>query len=404
LDAPTKVVRRWATVIVAVTLAAAPAGATSASPARDEPGERDRTTSDATLVDVDVLVSTNAAAVATELADLATQIAEQLEAFNTARAEVAKANERLVEADSALHETEFLIEEKIAESDEVVVDAFVNPPSESAFEVLEADNLVELTVKETLLGMEADRNAATLTALEEALARYEELEAEQHEVLNAAHTARAEADARLADLEASLSAQARFVVEVQRALDEQQDEPPPSDPEAAAEREQRLQEIAGQLQEAAELAAIREAERLAALERERRLAAGGIVCPVDGNVDFIDSWGFARSGGRTHKGVDMMAARGTPTVAPVSGQVVHRGSSLGGLSWYVYGDNGNTYYGTHLDGYENVGVGHVEAGTTIGYVGDSGNAAGNPHLHFEIRPGGGSAINPYPATAQACFG
>jgi murein DD-endopeptidase MepM/ murein hydrolase activator NlpD len=98
----------------------------------------------------------------------------------------------------------------------------------------------------------------------------------------------------------------------------------------------------------------------------------------------------------------MLASRGTPTVAPVSGEVVHRSSSIGGLSWYVYGDNGNTYYGTHLSGYENQGVGWVEGGTTIGYVGDSGNARGTPHLHFEVHPGGGSPVNPYPYVAEAC--
>jgi murein DD-endopeptidase MepM/ murein hydrolase activator NlpD len=129
---------------------------------------------------------------------------------------------------------------------------------------------------------------------------------------------------------------------------------------------------------------------------------GGIVCPVAGAVDFVDSWGAARSGGRSHTGTDMMAAYGTPTVAPVSGTVEHRGSSLGGLSWYVHGDDGNTYYGTHLSGYENDGVGWVAAGTVIGYVGDSGNAAGTPHLHFEFHPGGGSPVNPYDLVAGAC--
>ena len=130
-------------------------------------------------------------------------------------------------------------------------------------------------------------------------------------------------------------------------------------------------------------------------------AGGAIVCPVAGSVDFVDSWGAPRSGGRAHKGTDMMAAHGTPTVAPVSGTIEHRGSSLGGLSWYVHGDDGNTYYGTHLSGYENEGAGWVEAGTVIGYVGESGNA-GTPHLHFEFHPGGGSPVNPYPLVAGAC--
>jgi len=127
----------------------------------------------------------------------------------------------------------------------------------------------------------------------------------------------------------------------------------------------------------------------------------GITCPVPEST-FVDTWGAPRSGGRSHEGVDMMAGFGTHIYAPASGNVEFRTVSTGGLSFYVYGDNGDTYFGTHLQGYEG-GNRHVSAGEHIGYVGDSGNAAGTPHLHFEIHPGGGGPVNPYPATAAACF-
>jgi murein DD-endopeptidase MepM/ murein hydrolase activator NlpD len=132
------------------------------------------------------------------------------------------------------------------------------------------------------------------------------------------------------------------------------------------------------------------------------IVTGDFVCPVQGPVAFTDTWGDPRSGGRAHKGVDMLAPRGTPVVAPVSGTVSHRGNSLGGLSFHLNGDDGHYYYGTHMSAYANEGAGHVAAGTVIGYVGDTGNARGTPHLHFEIHPNGGAAVNPYPTVRAAC--
>jgi peptidoglycan LD-endopeptidase LytH len=96
----------------------------------------------------------------------------------------------------------------------------------------------------------------------------------------------------------------------------------------------------------------------------------------------------------------MMARRGTPVVAPVSGTVSHRSNRIGGMSFHLNGDDGNYYYGTHLSAYGNSG--RVAAGTVIGYVGDTGNARGNPHLHFEIHPNGGSAVNPTPTVRAHC--
>jgi murein DD-endopeptidase MepM/ murein hydrolase activator NlpD len=142
-----------------------------------------------------------------------------------------------------------------------------------------------------------------------------------------------------------------------------------------------------------------------------KLAAGPAVpvgtkgfCPVNGPVSFTDTWGAPRSGGRRHQGVDMFAAMRTPAAAIVDGVLLRREtSSLGGMSVYLKGNNGNEYFYTHLSGYSDVAPGQkVSAGQTIGYVGDSGNASGGPpHLHFEIRQGG-VPINPTPTARLAC--
>jgi murein DD-endopeptidase MepM/ murein hydrolase activator NlpD len=130
-------------------------------------------------------------------------------------------------------------------------------------------------------------------------------------------------------------------------------------------------------------------------------SSGGWVCPVAGGTAFGNDFGDARGRGRTHKGNDMLAARGTPVVAPVAGYVTFRSVSIGGRSFFLRGVDGNEYFGTHLQGYAG-GARNVSAGEVIAYVGDDGNARGTPHLHFEIHPGGGGSINPYATLRSAC--
>ena len=133
-------------------------------------------------------------------------------------------------------------------------------------------------------------------------------------------------------------------------------------------------------------------------------AASGWVCPLAGPFSHFDDFGDPRHYGGWHKGNDLIAAAGTPVLAVESGRVEHRANRIGGNSAYLFADSGNYYYNTHLSAYENVGVGWVPAGAVIGYVGDSGNAAGLPHLHFEYHLGGrGNHINPYPVVHEACF-
>lgn len=130
---------------------------------------------------------------------------------------------------------------------------------------------------------------------------------------------------------------------------------------------------------------------------------GDLACPVSGAVSFIDSWGYPRSGGRTHEGVDIMANYGQPTVAIVSGTITFAGYGDTAGNWMsLSGDDGNVYWYMHHQR-NIVTSGRVQIGQQIAEVGDTGNAAGTPHLHFEYHPGGGSAVNPYPIAAAACF-
>ena len=90
----------------------------------------------------------------------------------------------------------------------------------------------------------------------------------------------------------------------------------------------------------------------------------------------------------------MIAARGTPVVAVHSGTVHRTGSSIGGYGIVVFHDGSSdwTFY-THFDSYGSYGEGaHVSAGSTIGYVGNTGTTV--YHLHFEYHPGGGAADQP----------
>jgi murein DD-endopeptidase MepM/ murein hydrolase activator NlpD len=141
-------------------------------------------------------------------------------------------------------------------------------------------------------------------------------------------------------------------------------------------------------------------------------------CPVDQPRGFGDGFGAPRYAGgyHLHKGVDIVAPYGTAIRAAFDGYSYTSSNSLGGNVVFVVGRYGRVY-NAHLQSYSSQSNGAVSAGDVIGYVGDTGDATGIPHDHFEFHPNvmpgpwpvsyyGYSkiedAINPYPLLIQAC--
>ena len=144
-----------------------------------------------------------------------------------------------------------------------------------------------------------------------------------------------------------------------------------------------------------------------------------IIFPVVGRVQYVDDFGAPRPGG-PHQGNDIIAAKKSSAVAAEAGKVKYWTTSRSaGCMLYLYGESGTNYYYIHLNNdltmrndnrgkcakdtaYAVKNGAKVAAGQLIAYVGDSGDAdGGSAHLHFEVHPGGGKAVSPYPYLQKA---
>lgn len=122
--------------------------------------------------------------------------------------------------------------------------------------------------------------------------------------------------------------------------------------------------------------------------------------PVLGKYSYTNDFGAPRHQG-SHEGTDVMAERGTPIVAVADGTIkrlTRTETGLGGIYIWLRDTAGNEYYYAHMD---TIAAGleadsPVRTGQVIGTVGNTGDARyGAAHLHFEVHPGGGGAVNPY---------
>lgn len=123
--------------------------------------------------------------------------------------------------------------------------------------------------------------------------------------------------------------------------------------------------------------------------------------PVAGLATWTDSWLAPRSNPtpHPHQGNDIFATFGTPVRAPSDGTVRFGEEPSGGKAAYVTEPGGTYYFMCHLEGFApDLQSGDtVTQGQVVGFNGDTGNAKGGaPHVHFEIHPGGGGAVDPKP--------
>ena len=304
----------------------------------------------------------------------------ELEAVN---GELYQLNDRINTLGNRIIEYEAESDQLWSKARDLVVSAYINGGQDLMFSALQATSIQDLLTSQVLIDRAASFDLA-------ALGRFDAVSREMDRLT-----------AELDDDEDAVDWLQQRQTVVARRLDEAQTRANQVFANADANyKDVKARFIAAERRKAA-LAAAR---RSGAAKGLPASVTTGNVCPVAGGGWFIDSWGAPRSGGRSHKGVDISAARGTPLLAMNSGSVRLGSHYLGGRQTYLYGDNGLMYYYAHLSGWPGgLATGaRVVKGQIIGYLGDSGNARGHPHLHLGIAPIGGSFVNPYPTARAAC--
>jgi hypothetical protein len=323
------------------------------SAAQDDPtSESDQVREQQALVsiDVDVLRADNVE-VNDTLANVRENVATQKAMLAEAQTALTNAQTALATADAALVDTQTRLDAANVDADRVVVDAFVNPPAESALEALTAETLMDATVKQSILHRHADTDASLLgdyQALQEQLGAEK---AERVAAAEAAEAAEAEAAAAYADVEAAVGQQAAFAAEVQRRLDlrlAEADALQNTDPALAEQIRAREAELAAALNELdeevqAERARARAAE-LAELADANKAITG--IKPVPGGVVDVacPGGGVVQVAGDISGSVERLLADAAEAGIPMCGygyrdpndQIAVRRANCGTSNYAIY--------------------------------------------------------------------
>jgi LAS superfamily LD-carboxypeptidase LdcB len=189
------------------------------------------------------------------------QVRQEVAAVVAAQASQLAAQGAVDAAHAAVEATEARITELTGQSDAVVIDAFVDPPSLGPLDALEAETPADATVKQVILEQQTDANVDLLSQLEDAQAELAERKAVEEGAVDAAQEAEDDAAVALADLTAAQSSASAFVVAVQDAIARGLAEASALDsidPAAAEAVRQRQAEVAAKLDEVVAARQVRE--------------------------------------------------------------------------------------------------------------------------------------------------
>jgi hypothetical protein len=266
-------------VLIIASASAAPASA--ALPAQQPPAGAGGATTGVTTTDE--ALRADSTGVVGSLDEARAEVADHVEALQAAQVDADEADEAVDDAGAAVRATEERIAELTDETDQVVVEAFINPPAETAMETLATGSVVGSTVRQSLLDSQADENAELLSSLEEARAELAVRPRAEEQAVAEAEARAADADVALADLIEAQSSETLFVMAVQERLAANRAEAASLaeiDPAAAAALRERAGEIAGLIdeiiaerEERARLEALAEAMAAAAAKAEADAAA-----------------------------------------------------------------------------------------------------------------------------------
>jgi peptidoglycan hydrolase CwlO-like protein len=192
------------------------------SAAQDDPqSQRDQVNDRQAQIEIEIdLLEARSAEIEQAMADLTANVERQQDELAEAERAHDAAVEDVDEATEAVGVAQDAVDELDRQTDQLVVESYINPPGAQAIEAFKAGSMTDAAVTRGILELQADADADLTDQLD---AAHEDLEVEQankEDAAEAAEAAEADASAELDDLQSALTQQQEFSEEVESNIDQ----------------------------------------------------------------------------------------------------------------------------------------------------------------------------------------